>query len=50
MGMATMGVASRGYTSEIFDYNYVNPTKSNKTNSILISNIVDICPVGWTAL
>lgn len=45
MGMSTMGVASRGNNSEIFDYNYVSPAKKN---SYLISNIVDICPVNWS--
>lgn len=45
MGVSTMGVASRGNATEIFDYNYVNPKKKNL---VLTSNIIDICPVSWT--
>jgi NADH-quinone oxidoreductase subunit G len=48
MGTATMGVASRGNRAEIFDYTYVSSKHSNRVNQVLMSNIVDICPVGWS--
>jgi NADH-quinone oxidoreductase subunit G len=48
LGSATMGVASRGNSAEIFDYAYASSKHSNKTNQVLLSNIVDICPVNWS--
>ena len=48
MGAATMGIASRGYNAEIFDYAYASSKHSNRVNQVLMSNIVDICPVNWT--
>jgi NADH-quinone oxidoreductase subunit G len=47
MGISTMGVASRGNSSEIFDYSYTN-TKYTKKTYPLASNIIDICPVNWS--
>ena len=44
LGVNSLGVASRGYYTEIFDYGYA----SKKREQIpLYSNIIDICPVNW---
>lgn len=48
LGTATMGVASRGNHAEIFDYAYASSKNSNRVNQVLMSNIVDVCPVGWS--
>lgn len=47
MGIKTLGVSTRGKTSEIFDYGYASFLKSK---DYLKSNIIDICPVSWKAL
>lgn len=48
LGSATMGVASRGNSAEIFDYSYASQKHTTPVNHILMSNIIDICPVSWT--
>jgi len=42
LGLSTLGVAKRGYNTEIFDYGYV---KQKKNTFHLTANIIDICPV-----
>ena len=48
IGVSTMGVASRGNNSEIFDFNYASAKKANKKVINMASNIIDICPVNMT--